>query len=314
MMRWGLGALVLWSLVFFPLADTGSVPLVLLSVAGMLFIQGAYLGPQPAVFSELFPTAVRYSGASLSLTLATVLRRRHRADRRDHAVRTHRNLEPRDGLHHRRVGDLVAVLARAAGNLPRQPRTPGLSEAPPWTDKLKAPPRSQCLIARPSGGRRVMPRELPPLPGDVEDYRDERWCRDVTRLVQTPIQAEQLRRARRLRRVHDRFAAARSVALRGRVRAARRGDAAQRADRRGGVAGVDAEGRAAAARTRLLRQAGPRAGDVPGAAHDSAFQRGVGAAQGGRAAPARQRARRRFFACCAANGRWAPRTCARSRA
>ena len=73
LLRWGLGALVLWSLVFFPLADTGSVPLVLLSLAGMLFIQGAYIGPQPAVFSELFPTAVRYSGASLSLTLGTLL-------------------------------------------------------------------------------------------------------------------------------------------------------------------------------------------------------------------------------------------------
>ena len=37
-----------------------------------------------------------------------------------------------------------------------------------------------------------MPRPLPTLPAEVEDYRDERWCRDVTRLVQTPIQAEQL--------------------------------------------------------------------------------------------------------------------------
>ena len=73
LLRWGLGALVLWSLIFFPLADTRSVPLVLLSLAGMLFIQGAYIGPQPAVFSELFPTAVRYSGASLSLTLGTLL-------------------------------------------------------------------------------------------------------------------------------------------------------------------------------------------------------------------------------------------------
>ena len=35
-----------------------------------------------------------------------------------------------------------------------------------------------------------MPRVLPPLPGDVEDYRDERWGRDVTRQVQTPLQAE----------------------------------------------------------------------------------------------------------------------------
>jgi hypothetical protein len=39
----------------------------------MLFLQGAYIGPQPAVFSELFPTEVRYSGASLSLTLGTLL-------------------------------------------------------------------------------------------------------------------------------------------------------------------------------------------------------------------------------------------------
>src|SRR6187401_203955 len=37
-----------------------------------------------------------------------------------------------------------------------------------------------------------MPRPLSTLPAEVEDYRDERWCRDVTQLVQTPIQAEQL--------------------------------------------------------------------------------------------------------------------------
>jgi hypothetical protein len=35
-----------------------------------------------------------------------------------------------------------------------------------------------------------VPRQLPPLPGDVEDYRDERWGRDITRCVQSPIQAE----------------------------------------------------------------------------------------------------------------------------
>ena len=72
-MQWGNGALVLWSLVFFPLADTGSVPLAGLALCGILVIQGAYIGPQPAVFSELFPTATRYSGASLSLTLGTIL-------------------------------------------------------------------------------------------------------------------------------------------------------------------------------------------------------------------------------------------------
>jgi len=73
MTRWGLGALVVWAVVFFPLLDTKSAPLVMLAVTGMLLIQGFYLGPQPAVFAELFPTAVRYSGASLALTLGTVI-------------------------------------------------------------------------------------------------------------------------------------------------------------------------------------------------------------------------------------------------
>ena len=35
-----------------------------------------------------------------------------------------------------------------------------------------------------------MPRALPALPPEVEDHRDERWGRDITRQVQTPIQAE----------------------------------------------------------------------------------------------------------------------------
>ena len=72
-MQWGCGALVLWSLVFFPLADTRSVPMAALALCGILVIQGAYIGPQPAVFSELFPAATRYSGVSLSLTLGTIL-------------------------------------------------------------------------------------------------------------------------------------------------------------------------------------------------------------------------------------------------
>jgi metabolite-proton symporter len=71
-MRCAGGAMLLWSLIFFPLADTKSIPLIALALCGMNLIQGAYIGPQPAVFSELFPTVVRYSGASLSLTLGTI--------------------------------------------------------------------------------------------------------------------------------------------------------------------------------------------------------------------------------------------------
>ena len=39
----------------------------------MLVLQAAYIGTQPAVFSELFTPAIRYSGASLSNTLGTIL-------------------------------------------------------------------------------------------------------------------------------------------------------------------------------------------------------------------------------------------------
>jgi metabolite-proton symporter len=72
-MQWSCGSLVVWSAIFFPLVDTKSVPLAALALCGILVVQGAYIGPQSAVFSELFPTAVRYSGASLSITLGTVL-------------------------------------------------------------------------------------------------------------------------------------------------------------------------------------------------------------------------------------------------
>ena len=73
MMTWGAGALSVWSLVFFPLVDTKSIPLIELALCGKLFIQGAYIGPQAAVFSELFPPAIRYSGTSISLALGTIL-------------------------------------------------------------------------------------------------------------------------------------------------------------------------------------------------------------------------------------------------
>jgi metabolite-proton symporter len=69
----GCLALVAWSGVFFPLVDTRSIPLIALSVIVMMVLQGAYIGPQPAVFAELFDTSVRYSGISLSLQLGTIL-------------------------------------------------------------------------------------------------------------------------------------------------------------------------------------------------------------------------------------------------
>ena len=73
LMRWSCGLLVIASLVFFPLIDTRSPLLAGLAVCFMLFVQGMYIGPQAAVFAELFPAAFRYSGASLTITLGTLL-------------------------------------------------------------------------------------------------------------------------------------------------------------------------------------------------------------------------------------------------
>jgi metabolite-proton symporter len=72
-MTWGLAALAAWSLIVFPLIDTKSLPLIALAICGMLFLQGPYMGTQPATFSELFPATVRYSGTSLSQTLGVIL-------------------------------------------------------------------------------------------------------------------------------------------------------------------------------------------------------------------------------------------------
>ena len=73
LMRAGNAALVVWSAVFFPLLDTRSIPLIWVALCVMLVLQGAYIGTQPAVFAELFPPSLRYSGASLSNTLGTIL-------------------------------------------------------------------------------------------------------------------------------------------------------------------------------------------------------------------------------------------------
>jgi MFS family permease len=72
MLRWGNAGLILASLVFFPLIDTKSILLAGVSLCFLLLVQGAYIGPQAAVFAETFPAPVRYSGASLSITIGTI--------------------------------------------------------------------------------------------------------------------------------------------------------------------------------------------------------------------------------------------------
>ncbi|NKQ54742.1 MHS family MFS transporter [Amycolatopsis sp. K13G38] len=69
----GTVALAVWALPMFLLLDTGSVPLMLLAVFGLAIGLGITYGPQAAAYAELFPAAVRYSGASLAYSLGAVL-------------------------------------------------------------------------------------------------------------------------------------------------------------------------------------------------------------------------------------------------
>jgi MFS family permease len=66
---------VLMGLFAFPmfwLVDTGSVPVVLLSLIVGFTIHAMMYGPQAALYAEMFPADVRYSGASLGYQIASV--------------------------------------------------------------------------------------------------------------------------------------------------------------------------------------------------------------------------------------------------
>jgi len=70
-----LAGSVLMGLYAFPmfwLIDTGSVPLVLLALLIGFTIHSTMYGPQAALYAEMFPADVRYSGASLGYQFASV--------------------------------------------------------------------------------------------------------------------------------------------------------------------------------------------------------------------------------------------------
>ncbi len=68
------GAVLMAAFAFplFWLVGSGSVPLVLLGLTIAFTIHAAMFGPQAALFAEMFPADVRYSGASLGFQLASV--------------------------------------------------------------------------------------------------------------------------------------------------------------------------------------------------------------------------------------------------
>jgi metabolite-proton symporter len=65
--------IIAFGLVFAPLFKSGSVPGVLLFLSLGLALMGLTYGPLGTALAELFPTAVRYTGASLTFNLAGIV-------------------------------------------------------------------------------------------------------------------------------------------------------------------------------------------------------------------------------------------------
>ena len=63
----------IWVFIFFPMADTGRFALIALATVIALFFHAAMYGPQAAFIAEMFPTKVRYTGASMGYQLAGIL-------------------------------------------------------------------------------------------------------------------------------------------------------------------------------------------------------------------------------------------------
>lgn len=69
----GAIAAAVWVFVFFRLIDTGNIALIILAAVVALFFHAAMYGPQAAFISEMFPTRVRYTGASMGYQLAGIV-------------------------------------------------------------------------------------------------------------------------------------------------------------------------------------------------------------------------------------------------
>jgi metabolite-proton symporter len=69
----GLAGAAVWIFVFFAMLDTKSFVLIVLATVIALGVHAAMYGPQASFIAEMFPTEVRYSGASMAYQLAGIL-------------------------------------------------------------------------------------------------------------------------------------------------------------------------------------------------------------------------------------------------
>lgn len=69
----GYAGLVVWLFTFFPALDSGNFWLVLASLVFGIGVQGIAYSPQAALFSEVFPTRMRYTGAGFTYQVASIV-------------------------------------------------------------------------------------------------------------------------------------------------------------------------------------------------------------------------------------------------
>jgi metabolite-proton symporter len=69
----GALGLSLFAFAFFPMLSSGSAAAIFAAVTIALVLHGAMYGPQAAFIAELFPTRIRYSGASIAYQLTSIV-------------------------------------------------------------------------------------------------------------------------------------------------------------------------------------------------------------------------------------------------
>jgi len=69
----GAAGLIVWAFIFYPLLETKSPALIVLAMAVGVTVHSAMNGPQGAFIAELFPTRIRYSGASLCYQVTSIV-------------------------------------------------------------------------------------------------------------------------------------------------------------------------------------------------------------------------------------------------
>ena len=69
----GAAGLIVWAFAFYPMLDTRQPGVIIAAIVVGLLVHSAMNGPQGAVIAELFPTRIRYSGASLCYQVTSIV-------------------------------------------------------------------------------------------------------------------------------------------------------------------------------------------------------------------------------------------------